>query len=178
MAEAARKIRYSSYGNVAYDPAFEGNVIHAPSEEPLFRPHVLPRERTLTRPKVQVRPAGQVSLFAVAGFLAVAMVAVLVLLSYVRLTVLSDEVVSLREEYDTLKSEEAHLMAQYELAYDLKSIEAAVTADGRMVKPQSSQIYYMDLSGNDSVVVYENSTAATLGSKLEEFMDTVAEYLP
>ena len=178
MAENVRKIRYSSYGSLAYDPAFEGNVVPAPSEEPLFRPKVLPREHTLTRPKVQVRPAGQVSVFAVAGFFAVAIVAVLVLLSYVQLTALSDEVVSLRNEYNTLKSEEARLMAQYELAYDLKSIEDTVTADGRMVKPQSSQIYYMDLSGSDSVVIYENSTAATLGSKLEAFMDTVAEYLP
>ena len=91
MAEAARKIRYRSYGNVAFDPAFEGNVVHTPSEEPLYQPHVLPRERTLTRPKVQVRPAGQVSVFAVAGFLAGAIVAVMVLMSYVRLTALSDE---------------------------------------------------------------------------------------
>lgn len=178
MAEAARKIRYSSYGNVAYDPAYEGNVVHVPSEAPLSRPHVLPRERTLTRPKVQVRPAGQISLFAVAGFLTVAVVAVMVLMSYVRLIGLSDEVVSLRQEYNALKSEEARLLTQYEIAYDLKSIEAAVTANGRMVKPQSSQIYYMDLSANDSVVVYETGTAATISSKWEKFMDTVSEYLP
>ena len=179
MAEAARKIRYSSYGNVAYNPAYEGNVVHAPSEEPLSRPHVLPRERTLTRPKVQVRPAGQVSVFAVAGFLAVAVLAVMVLMSYVRLTALSDEVVSLRGEYNTLKNEEARLLTQYELAYDLKSIESAVTANGRMVKPQSSQVFYMDLSGSDSVVVYDTgTTTATISSKLEGFMDTVAEYLP
>lgn len=178
MAEAARKIRYSSYGNVAYDPAFDGNIVHAPSEEPLYRPHVLPRERTLTRPKVQVRPAGQVSLFAIAGFLAVAVVAVMILLSYVQLNRLSDEVVSLRGEYSMLKEEEARLLAQYEQAYDLKSIEAAVTANGRMVKPQSSQIHYMDLSGSDSVIVYDSSAAATIGSKLETLMDTVAEYLP
>lgn len=178
MAEAARQIQYRSYGSVAFDPAYEGNVIHAPSEEPLSRPRVLPRERPLTRPKVEVRPAGQVSLFAVAGFLAVAVVAVLVLLSYIRLTALSDEVVALRGEYSTLKEEEARLKAQYELAYDLKSIEEAVTEDGRMVKPQSSQIFYMDLSANDSVVVYDSDAAASIGSRLEEFMDTVAEYLP
>lgn len=178
MAEAARKLQYSSYGNVAYDPAYEGNVVHVPSEEPLARPHVLPRERTLTRPKVQVRPAGQVSVFAVAGFLAVALAAVLVLLSYIQLTALSDEVVSLRSEYTALKEEETRLMAQYELAYDLKSIEAAVTADGRMVKPQSSQILYMDLSGSDSVVVYEKSTAASLTSRLQGLIHAVAEYLP
>ena len=180
MAEAARKIRYSSYGNVAYDPAYEGNVIRTPlpSEEPLSRPHVLPRERTLTRPKVQVRPAGQVSLFAVAGFLAVAVLAVMVLLSYVQLNRISDEVVSLRSEYSSLKTEESRLLAQYELAYDLKSVEAAVTTNGRMVKPQNSQIHYMNLAGSDSVVVYESGATATIGSKLENLMDTVAEYLP
>lgn len=179
MAEAARKIRYSSYGSVAYDPAFDGSAVRVPQGGAVARPRVLPRERAVARPKVQVRQAGQVSLFAVAGFLTVAVFAALVLLSYVKLTILSDQVVSLRAEYTTLKSEEARLLAQYELAFDLKSIEEAVTADGRMVKPQSSQIYYMDLSGNDSMVVYEDESAAgTLADTVEYLLVKAEEYLP
>ena len=73
----------------------------------------------------------------VVGFLAVGVFAALVLMSYVRLTVVSDQVVSLRSELDSLKTEESKLMARYDLAFDLSAIEAQVTADGSMTKPQS-----------------------------------------
>lgn len=179
MAEAARKIRYSSYGNVAYDPAYDAGAVRAPRHGQAAQPRVLPRERAVARPKVNLRPAGQVSIFAVAGFLTVAIFAAMVLMSYVQLTMLSDQVVDLRAEYSQLKDEEARLLAQYELAFDLKSIEAAVTADGRMVKPQNSQVHYMDLSGSDSVVVYEKQTTATaLGDTVQGLLNKAGEYLP
>lgn len=179
MAEAARKIRYSSYGSVAYDPAYDAGSVRVPRGGEVTQPRVLPRERAVARPKVSLRPAGQVSLFAVAGFLTVAVFAAMVLLSYVQLTVLSDQVVDLRGQYIQLKDEEARLLAQYELAFDLKSIEAAVTSEGRMVKPQSSQIYYMDLSGSDSVVVYEEEdTAGALTGAIQDLFAKAGEYLP
>lgn len=179
MAEAARKIRYSSYGSTAYDPAFETGSFGLPNEGVVVQPRVLPREYTVSRPRVELRPAGQISLFAVIGFLAVAAFAVLVLMSYVKLNAISDEVVSLRSQYTELKNEEARLLTQYELAFDLKSIEASVTADGRMVKPQSSQIYYMDLSGSDSVEVFEQETPTdALGNTFEVLLAKAGEYLP
>lgn len=177
MAEAARKIRYSSYGNATYEPGFDGNAVRAPRGGEVVRPRVLPRERAVARPKVQVREAGQISLFAVAGFLTVGILAAMVLLSYAQLHVLSDQVVSLREEYTTLKSDEARLLAKYELAFDLKSIESNVTVNGRMVKPQESQIFYMDLSDSDSVVLFrEDSTTATLGQSVQGLWDKVTAY--
>ena len=179
MAEAARKIRYSSYGSAAYDPAFETGAFGFPDEGIVVQPHVLPREYAVARPKVELRPADQVSIFAVVGFLAVAFFAALVLMSYVKLNAISDEVVSLRSQYTQLKNEESRLLAQYELAFDLKSIEAAVTTDGRMVKPQSSQIYYMDLSGSDSVEVFEQETPTdALGDTFEVLLAKAGEYLP
>lgn len=88
------------------------------------------------------------------GFLAVGVFAALVLMSYVRLTVVSDQVVSLRSELDSLKTEESKLMARYDLAFDLSAIEAQVTADGSMTKPQSGQIVMLDMSEPDTVVRY------------------------
>ena len=110
--------------------------------------------RSSARPKVQVREQGRVSIFAVVGFLAVGVFAALVLMSYVRLTVVSDQVVSLRSELDSLKTEESKLMARYDLAFDLSAIEAQVTADGSMTKPQSGQIVMLDMSEPDTVVRY------------------------
>ena len=177
MAESARKIRYSSYGNVAYDPAYvDGNTVRRPKGSEVVHPHVLPQEHVNARPKVQHRAAGQISLFAAAGAVIAAVLAVAVLWQYVTLTTISNDVVALQNEYSTLKSEEARLLAQYELAYDLKSIESAVTAEGRMVKPQSSQIYYMDLSGSDSVVVFEDEASVTLKEALGALVSKVSSY--
>ena len=62
------------------------------------KPRVRPRERVLTRTQVQVREAGQASVFAVIGFLAVGVFAALLLLSYTQYAVLTDQVVTLRSE--------------------------------------------------------------------------------
>ena len=64
---------YRTYGSVAYAPAYDGTAVRAPRREEVLRPkpRVRPRERVLTRTQVQVREAGQASVFAVIGFLAV-----------------------------------------------------------------------------------------------------------
>jgi len=175
MAEAARKIRYSSYGSAAYDPAYDAGAVRAPRGTQVAQPRVLPREHTVARPKVALRPAGQVSIFAVAGFLAVAFFAVMVLMSYVQLNVLSDEVVDLRAEYSSLKEEEARLLAQYELAFDLAEIEDMFTSDGSMVKAGSGQTVYLDLSEGDNVVYYEAASNGLSGliRQVEEFFSSL-----
>ena len=189
MAEAVKRrpARYSAvgatYGNVAYDMSYGGSAAR-PQErggEVLRpKPRVRTREKSLTRPVVRVREAGHVSLFAVAGFLAVGVFAALLLMSYVQLTVSADQVVSLKSELSTLETERARLLAQYELTYDLGSIEAQVTASGSMVKPESSQIFTIDLSEPDSVVRYDQPAgelpAQDLLAGVGQFWNSVMEY--
>ncbi len=167
MAEARRKsTRYEVYGNVAYDPVWEGGAVAVPAPERQEvlqpRPNVRPKERTLARPRVQVREAGAVSPFAVIGFLAIGVMTVLMLMSCVRLAVVNDETVQLRNQLSQLQEEEAKLMAQYELTYDLQAIETQMTANGAMMKPTSSQMMVLDLSEPDNVVVY-NQTESVSG---------------
>ncbi len=177
MAEAARKIRYSNYGTSTCDPYRDGNTIRFPGRTEPSRPRVLPREKNTARPRIQTREAGRISPFALIGSLSIAVFAAMVLFSYAQLTALSNDVVTLQQEYHDLKAQEAHLMAQYELAFDLKSIESKVTAEGRMVRPQESQIHYMDLSGSDSIVVYEDdSPTATLGQTFGELLHKLISY--
>ena len=136
-----------------------------------------PKERTLARPRIRVREAGKVSPFAVVGFLSVGVFAALLLMCSVELTVASDEIVSLRSELSELQEQESKLLAQYELAYDLQSIEAQLTADGTMVKPNSSQMVVLDLSEPDSVVVYgQQETAAGLVEQVKSFFTQAASY--
>ena len=151
MATAAkRRNRYRTYEGVSY-ASYDGSAarqLEQGAEILQPRPLVRPRERA-------VRQAGSVSLFAVAGFLAVGVFAVLLLMSYVQLNTIAEQVVSLRSEMSALQSEEAKLRAQYELSYDLSEIEQSLTADGSMVKPQNGQVIYVDLSEPDAVTFYD-----------------------
>lgn len=173
-AEAKRRTtRYEVYGNVAYDPAWEGGAVAAPRREEILhpRPNVRPKERTLARPRVQVREAGKVSPFAVLGFACIGVLAVLLLMSCVRLTVINDETVQLRSQLSQLQEEEAALLTQYELAYDLRAIEEQMLSEGIMVKPNSNQMVVLDLSEPDNVVVYDQTdTGSKVFAKVGGFL--------
>ena len=174
---------YHTYGSVAYAPAYDGSAARVPRREeelqrvPQPRTRERVRQKELTRTQVQVREAGQVAPFAVVGFVAVAVFAALLLLSYVQYTVLSSEMVSLRSEMSSLQKENATLSAQYEKVFDMDTIQAAV--GDTMVRPTSDQVVYIDLSEPDTVVVYgeqagENSLVSAvkeLGAVLGEFIE-------
>ena len=161
MATAVkRRSRYTNYSRVPYD-AYDGSAARQLQREEVLRPRpmVRPRERAVVRPRVRVREAGLVSPFAVVGFLAVGVFAVLLLFSYVQLTTISQQVVELRSEMTALQSEEAKRTA-YELSYDLSSIEETMTASGAMVRPQNGQVVYVDLSEPDTVTFFNQDEAA------------------
>ena len=181
MATAVKRRKYSKYDTIPF-PMYDGSAARQLEQEEVLRPRPLvrPRERAVVRPKVRVREAGIVSPFAVVGFLAVLVFAVLLLFSYVQLAVISDQVVSLRSDLTGLKTEEAKLRAQYELAYDLDAIEKSLTADGAMVKPQNGQIIYVDLSEPDSVTYFDGEAPATglagIAAGLQSIFTQVVEY--
>ena len=177
MATAVKyRARYDRYNEIPYN-AYDGSAVRQlPGEEVLQpRPLVRPKERVVARPKVRVREAGRVAPFAVAGFLAIGVFAVLLLFSYVNLAVISQQVVDLRSEMTELRSEEAKLRAQYELAYDLESIEADMTASGTMVKPQNGQSIYVDLSEPDSVTLFDQEETSGGQGFLETVQSIVTE---
>ena len=163
MATRRRNLNsaYRTYGSVAYAPAYDGSAVRTPGQEQVLqpKPRVRPKEQTLTRTQVQVREAGQVSPFAVVGFLLVGVFAALLLLSYTQYTMVADEVVSLRNELSVLQTENATLSAEYERVFDLERIQNAVGAT--MVRPTANQIEYIDLSAPDSVELYEGHTAVS-----------------
>ena len=177
MTETVRRASYDPYRTLNYQ--YDGSAVRIPEEEEVLRPRpqVRPRNREIARPKVAVRPAGKVSLFAVAGFGAVAVLAVLILMSYIQLSAISGEVVDLKTQMTQLQGEEATLRARYELAYDLGAIEKAVTSDGSMSRPQAGQMVYVDLTEPDSVVLYSQSEASGgFLSSLEEIVGSVLSY--
>jgi len=151
-------LTYRTYGSVAYAPAYDGSAVRAPGQEQVLQPKPKQRRRveTLTRTQVQVREAGMVSPFAVVGFLLVGVFAALLLLSHTQYAMVADQVVSLRQELNTLQAENATLSAEYERVFDLEYIQAVVGET--MVRPSANQIEYIDLSEPDSVVLYQNES--------------------
>lgn len=156
-----RNSRYTNYDTVPYE-AYDGSAVRRLEQEEVLRPRpvVRPRERAVVRPRVRVREAGAVSPFAVAGFLAVGVFAVLLLFSYVQLMTISQQVVDLNSEMTSLQSEEARLRAEYELAYDLDAIGQSLQESGDMVEPQNGQVVYVDLSEPDAVKLFRQEEDA------------------
>lgn len=174
MASAVRNPRYRG------GPAVDGNLAReldwAVRERELRRAGEPSRRREAEReavqtrsvPKAQVRlrQAEKVSLAAVAGFAAVAVLAIVVLAHYIQLTQLSNEVVNLKTELSALETENEVLTAQYEQIFDLTSVREAAESMG-MTKPSSSQIYYVDITEGDSAIVYQTASPS-LGRRVGE----------
>lgn len=161
MAEERRRRQsYQTYGSLAYQERYDGNTVRVPRRQeeerrvPQQRPRVQPRKRVHERPQVEVRQPGAIAPAAIFGFLAVAIVAVMLVVSYAQLAVVHDQTVQLQNELNDLKTTESILLAQYELAYDLAAIEAQLTSNGSMIKLQSDQITYLDISQPDSIIIY------------------------
>ena len=177
---------YSTYGSVAYAPIYDGNAVRAPRREeegyqqpaPTPKPREQQHRRALVRTRVQVREAGQVAPFAVIGFLAVAVFAVMVVLSYTQLTVANQEMVTLRRQLSNLQSDNAALMTQYEKIFDMDSFQSA--QGDAMVRPSADQMVYIDLSEPDCVVIYDTPglarTLRSLEQKVEDLLDGIIEY--
>lgn len=175
MASMAKRSARHVYQNVP-GSSYDGSAVRRLEREPAAQPRVRPRERAVARPRVKVREAGKVAPFAVAGFAAVAVFAVLLLMSYIQLAQISNDVVSLKSEMTTLQSDEAQLRAEYALAYDLSDIEQKMTADGSMSHPQDSQICYVDLSEPDSIEFPTGEAPVKgLGGLVKSVRDLVGE---
>ena len=167
MANERRTRRYDTYGSLAYQPEYQRGTAaparRAPEPERERRPRVQPRTQTATRPQVEVRQQSAVSPFAILGFAAVALCALLLVMTSAQLAVANDEIVTLTSELSELKSQEKLLTAQYELAYDLSDIETQLISGGEMVKASSAQTVYLDLSDGDSVTYYAAAESGLSG---------------
>lgn len=165
--------RYSGRvnGNLAYDPAYEERQRRLRREQEYEREHQ--REEFMRPPqrKVQKKPAPvrrqreKVSLGALCGFAALAAMVALMVLCRAQLTEISSQVVSVQKEIAALEDEHVALLTRYEKTFDLTTIKEAAAAAG-MAKPSASQVYYIDLSEADSVVVYQQKSQNVLARAL------------
>lgn len=134
------------------------------------------RERA--KAKAAVRPAQKVSPAAVLGFGAVAALLVCLLMCYVRINAISGSIVEMKEQISALETEQVSLMTRYEQAFDLSTVKAAAEAAG-MTQPSGSQIYYVELPGQDQAVACasrEEGGLSGLLASIGQRIYTVVEY--
>ena len=170
-----RTERYGTNGSVAYSHAY-GNPAPSRDERQRRRNRTYQRPNQQTRPQVQVREAGQIAPFAVVGFLAVVIMALLLMGTHAQLTMESTRLSQLRQQSQSLDAENAALTAQYEKVFDMEAIQAAV--GDTMTRPTAAQIDYIDLSEPDTVVIYEKESGALAGlfQDIKAAVDSVVEY--
>lgn len=171
----------ATYGSLAYDldalarekQLDEAGKLPQKKVRPA-QPEVQPVQRQQSAARAAVRPSPVLLLGTV---LVVGMVIAL-MLCYVKLTGISDNVSSIKREISALEEEHVALLTAYERTFDLATVKAAAEAAG-MSKPSSGQIQYIDLSGADSVEVYAAGGAAALNGfteKAESLWAYVLEY--
>ena len=171
----------ATYGSLAYDldalarekQLDEAGKLPQKKVRPA-QPEVQPVQRRQSAARAAVRPSPVLLLGTV---LVVGMVIAL-MLCYVKLTGISDNVSSIKREISALEEEHVALLTTYERTFDLATVKAAAEAAG-MSKPSSGQIQYIDLSGADSVEVYAEGGAAALNGfteKAESLWAYVLEY--
>ncbi len=165
--------RYSGRvnGNLAYDPAYEERQRRLRREQEYEREHqreefMRPPQRKVQKKTAPVRRQREkVSLGALCGFAALAAMVALMILCRAQLTEISSQVVSVQKEIAALEDEHVALLTRYEKTFDLTTIKEAAAAAG-MAKPSASQVYYIDLSEADSVVVYQQKSQNVLARAL------------
>lgn len=183
--EQRRKYPYGGgrvEGNLAYDFDYEqrherrGQTRHAEEVRPVSAPSVRKQQRAQTT--VRTRERQKVSFAAILGFTALAAMVVMLVMSYAQLAGISNNVVFMKSELSALQEEHVSLLTQYEKTFDLATVKEAAEAAG-MSKPSASQIYYVDLSAPDSVVIYQQTEANVLSrifTSLGHGVCSVVEY--
>ena len=109
--------------------------------------------RQRAKAKAAVRPAQKASPVMVAGFACVAVLLMGLLMCYVQINAISNSIVEMKSEISQLEIERVTLLTRYEQAFDLASVKESAQAAG-MSQPSDSQIYYIDLPGQDRAVAY------------------------
>ena len=171
----------ATYGSLAYDldalarekQLDEAGKLPQKKVRPA-QPEVQPVQRRQSAARAAVRPSPVLLL----GTVLVVGVVIALMLCYVKLTGISDNVSSIKRDISALEEEHVALLTEYERTFDLATVKAAAEAAG-MSKPSSGQIQYIDLSGADSVEVYAAGGAAALNGfteKAESLWAYVLEY--
>lgn len=152
MTDERRRNITTIYGSLAYDldTLVRERQLEEAGEMPERKAEAKPQAQPRRRPQAQAK--ARPSALVMGGIVVVCALVMVLLLGYVQLTTVSNNVSTIKKELATLEEEHVSLLTEYEKTFDLATIKAAAE-DAGMSKPTSGQIQYIDLSGADTAVV-------------------------
>lgn len=182
MAEQRRRPGTNTYGNLAYDLdalVREHNLEEAGKiREQERQAHREAQPVRRVQPQTAVQPRTRVSPLVVGGVVVLAAMVIALILGYVQLTTISGSVSRMKSELAELNDENVALLTKYEQTFDLATVKETAEAAG-MSKPTSAQIEYVDLSGEDTAVVYRSGAEGLLGGltdRIQRGFTSLLEY--
>ena len=150
-----------------YAPARRPEIRPATPSSPKTAPRAFP-ERTPSRtPKAapgayrKKQKAYGISLYAVVGFVIVAVMMIFVLLAHVRYAEVTNETVKLRTQMTQLNDQERKLQIAYANAFDATQVEQYATRQLGMTQPSESQLGTISVTAQDSAVVADTQQVTT-----------------
>jgi len=119
------------------------------------------RARQRARERASVRTPQKLHPLLVAEGVGVAILMVAVLLCYIRINSISRNIVDMKKQIEQLEVEQVSLLTRYEQAFDLTSVKETAEAAG-MTQPSDSQIYYIDLPGENRAEAYSDTEVSAV----------------
>ena len=151
------------FGSLAYDlntlnwEQLDGNAVRQP-QEPRPREHASP--------------------ILVGGVAILALMVVVLMMGYVKLTQASHDLTAKQSQLQQVQEERVALGVAYEKAFDQAAVKAAAQAAG-MTKPTSDQIEYIELGGADMAEICRPESTGPLAQAwtwLKDGIGAVVEY--
>ena len=168
-------VRYNDELYFGSKPIFGSAAPQLDIPEPEVRER--PQEKVNVRTKTKALPKQGISLFAVAGWACVIVLAVSLLTSYIELNVIANESYELKETLEALQMEETKLQIEYESTFRLDEVEEYATNMLGMVRADNNQIKYLSNNAQDKAVVMTDNNAETgFSAKMKSLFTAIAEY--
>lgn len=163
-------------GSLAYELGTEA-VRFPPERDGEPEISVRPKRKTQKQPVAKPHALAYISPVTALLLVGILSVVMLMIFNYITLDKLATEVTTLQHSVSDLKQENIDLTTKYGLTFDLAAVKATAEAAG-MSKPSTSQIYYMDLGGEDVVTVYtpQKGGLSSVRNSLLVLFGTVREY--
>ena len=168
-------VRYNDELYIGSRPIFGSAApqLDIPEPEVLERP----QEKVSIRTTTKAAPKQGISLFAVAGWACVIVLAVSLIMSYIELNTIANESYELKETLEVLQIEETRLQIEYESTFRLDEVETYATNMLGMVRADGDQIKYLSNRAEDKAVVVDTNNVETgFSAGMKSLFTTIAEY--
>ena len=174
MARRDQEYKYRTVGSAAVDPNYqrwnESVARPLPKEQPSPQPKRTPKPKHAPLPRQRM----EVSLFAVVGFVAVAMMMVLVIFGYAQVYASASEVGELEAQVQELQEQNERLRNQYDTSINLADVEARARELG-MHQPTAKQTITLQIPAEDVTVVTEKSSTNIFLAAWQAIVDTARD---